>query len=138
MHRSHDGYKKMFVMVDHATKFVIAKPVKDESAKTVAKIFFEECATKELWSDRGTAFLSEVVKYVSDLFEVKQKFTSGYHPQTNGLTERFNRTIISELAKVVQEGGDNWVEMLPPKLFAYNTSIHASTRYTPFELIHTF
>jgi len=42
MHRSHDGYKKMFVMIDHATKFVIAKPVKDESAKTVAKIFFEE------------------------------------------------------------------------------------------------
>jgi len=69
---------------------------------------------------------------------IKQKFTSGYHPQTNGLTERFNRTITNELAKVVNEKKDDWPVWLQPKVFAYNTTAQKSTGYSPFELIHTF
>ena len=45
---------------------------------------------------------------------------------------------MESLAKAVNEDKDNWVEMLQPKVFAYNTSIQASTGYTPFELLHTF
>jgi len=113
------------------------------SAKTAAKVLFEELickygAPRELWSDRGKSFLGETVKYLTDLFQTKQKFTSGYHPQTNGLTERFNRTIIDELAKSVNADKDDWVELLPPKLFAYNTSVQSATGYTPFELLHSF
>jgi len=80
-----------------------------------------------------------VAKFLTELFAIKQKFTSGYHPQTNGrLTERFNRTIIDELAKVLNEKKDDWVDWLPAKFFAYNTSVQKSTGYTPFEMLHTF
>ena len=143
MAKTPEGYNQILVLIDHATKFVIAKATKDGSAKTAARIIFEELickygAPKELWSDRGKPFIGEVCNYLTELFEIKQKFTSGYHPQTNGLTERFNRTIIDELAKTVNDSKDDWVELLPAKVFAYNTSVHKATGYTPFELLHTF
>jgi len=130
-------------MIDHATKFVIAKPTKDGSAETAARLLFEELickygTPKELWSDRGKSFIGEIVKYSTELFQIKQKFTSGYHPQTNGLTERFNRTITNELAKVVNPKKDDWPRWLQAKVFAYNTTAQKSTGYSPFELIHTF
>lgn len=140
---SSDGYSKILVMIDHATKFVIAKATKDGSAETAARILFEELickygAPEELWSDRGKPFIGELAGYLTKLFNIKQKFTSGYHPQTNGLTERFNRTIIAELAKAVNEEKNNWPSLLPAKVFAYNTTEQKSTGYAPFELIHTF
>ena len=140
---SRDGYSKILVMIDHATKFVIAKATKDGSAETAARILFEELICKygspmELWSDRGKSFIGELTRYLANLFQIKQKFTSGYHPQTNGLTERFNRTITAELAKAVNEDKDNWPSLLPAKVFAYNTTVQKSTGYSPFELIHTF
>ena len=143
MAKSSEGPSKILVLIDHATKYVIAKPTIDGSAETAAKVLFEELickygAPRELWSDRGKAFIGEVVKYLSDLYDIKQKFTSGYHPQTNGLTERFNRTITNELAKVVNEKKDDWPNWLQPKVFAYNTTAQKSTGYSPFELIHTF
>jgi hypothetical protein len=143
MTRAKDGNTKIVVMIDHGTKFVIAKATKDGSAETAARIVFEELickygAPKELWSDRGKSFIGEVAKYLTDLFQIKQKFTSGYHPQTNGLTERFNRTIIDESAKAVNDEKDDWADWLPAKVFAYNTTVQSSTGYAPFELIHTF
>jgi len=140
---SKDGYSKILVMIDHATKFVVAKATKDGSAETAARIIFEELICKygapmELWSDRGKSFIGEITGYLADLFHIKQKFTSGYHPQTNGLTERFNRTITAELAKAVNEDKDDWPTLLPAKVFAYNTTEQKSTGYSPYELIHTF
>jgi len=143
MAKSSEGPSKIIVIIDHATKYVIAKPTNDGSAETAAKVLFEELickygAPKELWSDRVKAFIGEIVKYLADLYHIKQKFTSGYHPQTNGLTERFNRTITNELAKVVNENKDDWPTWLQPKVFAYNTTAQKATGYSPFELIHTF
>jgi len=140
---SKEGYSKILAMIDHATKFVIAKATKDGSAETAARILFEDLickygSPKELWSDRGKSFIGELIGYLASLFHIKQKFTSGYHPQTNGLTERFNRTITAELAKSVNEDKDNWPTLLPAKVFAYNTTVQKSTGYSPFELIHTF
>ena len=141
--RSKAGYTQILVLIDHATKFVIAKPTKDGSAETAATILFEELickygAPKELWSDRGKSFIGEIAKYLADLFQIKQKFTSGYHPQTNGLTERFNKTIADSLARSLQSKKEDWPVWLPAKVFAYNTTAQKSTKYSPFELLHTF
>ena len=142
MAKSQEGYSKIVVIIDHATKYVIAKATRDASAETAAKVLFEELickfgAPKELWSDRGKAFKGEVVKYLSQLYGIQQKFTSGYHPPTNGLTERFNRTITAELAKVVNAQKDDWPKWLQAKVFAYNTTRQKATGYSPCELIFT-
>jgi len=143
MGKSKSGYSQILVLIDHATKYVIAKPTKDGSAETAANILFEEVickygAPKELWSDRGKSFIGEVAKYLTDLFKIDQKFTSGYHPQTNGLTERFNKTIADMLAKSLKTKKDEWPIWLQAKVFAYNTTAQKSTQYSPFELLHTF
>ena len=57
-----------------------------------------------------------------------------YHPQTDGQTERANRTLEDMLRAFVNYRQDNWDECLPAAEFAYNNSIQASTGYTPFEL----
>ena len=62
--------------------------------------------------------------------------TSAYHPQTNGLVEKFNHTIQSCLLKVVNENQTDWDLHLDPVLFAIRTSKHKSTGYTPYELVY--
>jgi len=143
MAKSTEGYTKMIVLIDHATKYVIAKPTMDGSAETAAKVLFEDLICKygcprELWSDQGKSFTGEVFGYLAKLYNIVQKRTSGYHPQTNGLTERFNRTIAHELAKAVNEKKDDWPKWLQAKVFAYNNTAQASTKYSPFELMYTF
>ena len=64
------------------------------------------------------------------------RVTNAYHPQANGLVERNNRTIQSSLLKVLNQKPEDWPDVLPGVLFAYNTSRHKSTRYTPFFLLY--
>jgi hypothetical protein len=62
--------------------------------------------------------------------------SSAYHPQTNGLTERFNKTLSQMLASYVQTNQQDWPEWVDTCLFAYNTSKHASSGQSPFELLY--
>ena len=138
-----NGNHAVLVVIDHATKWVEARACKDETAETAARFIFENIvcrhgAPKEIWSDRGKCFVGEVMAHLSRLCGIEQRFTSGYHPQTNGLTERMNRTINNMLAKFVSENQMDWDELLPALVWSYNTSKHSATGYTPFELNHGF
>ena len=73
---------------------------------------------------------------VYELLGIKKINTTAYHPQTDGLVERFNRTLISMLAKTVQKQGRDWDEHLPYVLYAYRTSIQESTKESPFYLLY--
>ena len=137
------GNRAVLVVIDHATKWVEAKACPDETAETAARFIFENVvcrhgAPREIWSDRGKCFTGEVMAHLSRLCGMEQRFTSGYHPQTNGLTERMNRTINNMLAKFVDVNQLNWDEMLPSLVWSYNTSKHSATGYSPFELNHGF
>ena len=59
-----------------------------------------------------------------------------YHPQADGLVERFHRTLIDMLAKKVKCTGRDWDDHLPYVLFSYRTSIQTSTRESPFYLLY--
>ena len=68
-------------------------------------------------------------------FLIKHIFSSPYHPQTNGIVERLNWTLCSLLAKV-KEKDEDWDIHIPAILFAYRTKRHATTGYTPFQLVY--
>ena len=62
----------------------------------------------QLLSDRGASFLSNLMKKVYELLGLKKVNTTAYHPQTDGLVERFNHTLTDMLSKKGKKGGKDW------------------------------
>ena len=77
------------------------------------------------------------MKEVEELLGFHKVNTTAYHPQTDGLVERFNRTLTAMLAKTVETGGKDWDEHLPYVLFAYRASQQDSTLESPFFLLYS-
>ena len=85
-----------------------AFPILDQKAETVARVLVEEVichhgAPERLLSDRGSNFSSELIAEVCRLLQIKKINTSGYHPQTDGLVEKFHQTLISMLSRYVEK-----------------------------------
>ena len=98
------GNQYVVIFLDYLTKWVEAFAVPDQSATTIAKLLVEEIfcrhgAPEHLLSDRGANFLSSLIQDVCKYLNIKKVNTSGYHPQTDGLVERFNSTLINMLSK---------------------------------------
>src|SRR5215213_11493177 len=89
---------------------------------------------KELLTDQGTHFVNELLKAMCKRVGVKYRLSTTYHPQTNGLVERFNKTLCEILAKYSSEYQEDWDVFLPSALFAYRTIRQNTTRYEPFYL----
>ena len=128
-------------MVNYLTKWPEAKPIPNKNAETIASHFHEEIicrhgCPKELLSDQGTEFCNLVVNALCKLHGIRHTLSSAYHPQTNGLVERFNQTLKKSLAKLAHERNTDWDLLIPSVLFAYRTMTHSTTRYTPFYLTY--
>ena len=137
-----DGNQYALVSIDYLTKWVEVVAIPDQKAETVACMFVEYVVCRhgaplELLSDRGTNFLSDLVLEVCKLIDVHKLNTSGYHPQTNGLCERFNSTLIQMLAKTVERYSHDWDRHLPYVLYAYRVSVQEPTRESPFFLLYS-
>lgn len=135
------GNKYVVVFADYLTKWVEAFAVPDQSATAIAKLLVEEVfcrhgAPEQLLSNRGANFLSELVLEICELLRIKKVNTSGYHPQTNGMVEKFNSTLIGMVSKVAATSGRDWDEHLPFLLFAYRAAMHDSTKESPFFLLY--
>ena len=127
--------------MDYLTKWPEVFATPDQSALTIAKLLVEQILSRhgvpcELLSDRGPAFLSKLLKEVCKLMGVRKTNTTAYHPQTDGLVERFNRTLTDMLAKTVQRDGKDWESRLPYVLFAYRSCPQESTCVSPFFLLY--
>eukprot|EP00731_Ephydatia_muelleri_P000583 Em0001g583a len=111
-----------------------AYAIPNQEAETVAKKLTNEmfCQFSQLHSDQGRQFES---KLVSEMCKVLKICKTPYHPQGDGLVERFNRTLISMLATATADHSLDWEECLPKVCFAYNTSVQTSTGYTPLYLM---
>ena len=131
--KSHSGNQYAIVFTDYLTKWPEVFATKDQTALTIARLFVEEIVCRhgvpsQLLSDRGAAFLSYLMTEICKLLDTDKLNTTVYHPQTNGLTERFNRTLTSMLAKKVEQSGRDWDQHLPYILFAYRASMQESVK----------
>lgn len=138
--KSSKGYLYIFTMMDYFTKFVIAVPIRNQEAKTLAKIIVEKiCAVfgtpLRLLSDKGPAFESELFTEICQILGIEKIRTTSYEPRTNGLIERYHRTMNQMIAKMVADNHRNWDEILPMVAAAYRASVHESTGFTPNYLI---
>lgn len=134
------GHKYILVIMEYATKYVIATPMKDITSATVMKKFIKHVILKEgipsvILTDRGTNFLSDDMKELSQQLGLKQVRTTAYHPQTDGLVENFNKTLADMLTAHVQREPQNWDIHLDYCVSCYNQTAHISTKETQFFLI---
>ena len=121
----------VLVVEDYFTKFVNLYAIADQKATTVAECLFqnyilEHGVMETLHTDMGRQFESDVVK----------THTTPYNPKSDGMVERLNRTLIDQLAKRLLSCEGEWDSFLLQVAFAYNTSVHSSTRFTPYFLTH--
>uniref|UniRef100_A0A8C1ZTE6 Gypsy retrotransposon integrase-like protein 1 n=1 Tax=Cyprinus carpio TaxID=7962 RepID=A0A8C1ZTE6_CYPCA len=134
------GHRFALVIVDYATRYPEAVALCNISAKSVADALFclisRVGIPKEILTDQGTAFMSRTLRELYELLGIKAVRTSVYHPQTDGLVKRFNRTLKTMIRKFVQEDAKNWDRWLEPLLFAVRDVPQASTGFSPFELLY--
>ena len=133
------GNKYVLVAVDHFTKWSEAYALPNQEAMTVAQKltqewFFRFSPPETLHSDQGRQFESKLIQEICKILQIKKSRTSPYHPQCNGITERCNRTLLTMLATAAKDNPAEWEEYLRPLCLAYNSSVHASTGFTPFYL----
>ena len=133
------GYNYIITVVDYLSKYCEMRALKEKSAKEVAKFIYEGlicwwgCSEYHI-TDQGCEFLNSTNRELLDLCRTKQRITSSYHPQANGLSERMNRSTQESLAKSLNQEQD-WVEMIPTIAFSQRSSMNTSTRISPLEMI---
>ena len=99
------------------------------------KIICEHGCPEVLQSNQGMHFVNRVIKDLIEKFRIKHCLSSPYHPQTNGLVERFNQTLCKKLAKLSEET-DQWDEFVDLVLMSYRITKHSATGVTPFLLTY--
>jgi len=137
---SRNGHKYILTLVDMATRYPEAQPLRNIEASTVADalmdIFSRVGVPKEILSDRGTQFTSNLMKELCNIVGISQLFTTPYHPAANGLVERFNGTLKTLLKKVCEDKPTKWDKYINSILFAYRDTPQSSLGFTPFELLY--
>ena len=131
------GYKYILVITDMFSKWVEAFPLRVTDSETLAKVLVDEVVCRygvplTLHSDQGPNLNSEVITSLCNQLGITRTRTTAYYLQANGQVERFNCTLESMLSKVINDNQKDWDIHLPKALFAYRTSIHESTGFSPF------
>lgn len=134
--------KNRYILVigDYFSKWTEAFPLPNQEAQSVARVLVEEWVCRygvprSLHSDQGRNFESLLFKELCRLLQINKSRTSPYHPQSDGLIERFNRTLLSMLSLFVDNNQTNWDKLLPYVMMAYRSSLHASTGFTPYKVL---
>ena len=114
-----------------------AYPIPNTEATTVARKLTDEFLCRfdipeQLQSDQGKQFESKLLNEVCTIPRINKARTTAYHPQSDGLIEPFNRTLLSTLSTSVDDNPFQWEEYVDKVCFAYNTSVQSSTGFTPF------
>ena len=109
--------KNILVMVDHLTRWPIAKAIPHKEATTVPNVFFkklifEHGGPEVLLSNNGKEFTNDTLAYVCQEFNIEQHFTSPYTPRPNGKMENFNKFLKASIRKLCQEDTAAWEQVL--------------------------
>ena len=137
---SDKGHRYILTLVDYATRYPEAVPLKNIDMESVAEalldVYSRVGVPEEVLSDLGTQFVSECMKEVTRLLSIKRLTTTPYHPICNGLVEKFNGTLKRMLRRLCSDQTRQWHRFINPLLFAYREAPHESTGFSPFELLY--
>ena len=137
---SSSGNRYIVVAIDYFSKWPEAFAVPNQEAATVARVlvdgfFCRFGMPEELHSDQGRNFESALFRECCQLLGIRKTRTTPLHPESDGMVERFNRTLVQEMAKRCRHGQSDWDLFIPTILMAYRSAEHESTGYTPAQLM---
>ena len=128
----------LLVIMDYFTKWAEAVPLPDQKATSITKAVIKLCSSfgvpDVIHSDQGRNFESLLFREMLTAFGIQKSHTTAYHPQGDGMVERFNRSLLQLLRCYTQQEND-WEQYLPLVLYAYCTAPHSATGISPFELM---
>ena len=135
---SSSGFDTILVIVNQLTKQVIFIPAHDTITSVdlaclfVLHVFSKHSVSSHITSDRGSEFVSNFFRSLGTALDMRLHFTSGYHPEGDGQTERTNQTLKQYLRVYCNYQQDNWSKLLSFTEFVYNNALSATTSVSPF------
>ncbi|CAC5401482.1 unnamed protein product [Mytilus coruscus] len=130
----------VLVCMNYATRYPEAFPLANQEAETVddtfIQLFSRVDVAKELLTDQGSNFMSDLMVQVYKLLSVHKMCTTPYHPAANGLVENFNGTLKKMLKSYARKYPNTWDKYIPYLLFAYREVPNETTGFSPFELLY--
>lgn len=138
-----DKATNCMVITDRLTKGIILEAMDDISAETTAKRIFRcwypyHGIPRAIVSDRGPQFVSDLWRHLCKLLRIEQRLSTGYHPQTDGSTERMNQEVQKIIRIWVTYMQENWEQLLPIATAAINNRESSSTGLSPFFFMHGY
>ena len=136
-----DGYQYVLVITDHFSRFVWTHKLQTQSAREIAHHYLKTFQTLAILpsiilTDRGSGFDKALARAIADAWAIDKRATSAYHPQCNGMPERFNQTLAAMLAKLLGNHQEDWPTLLRPLAYAYNSAHHPSIGMAPVTALY--
>ena len=132
-------YTYLLVICDVFTKYVVAVPLRSSEAVEIAQAFLDRWCNifgfpYHIHTDQGSNLTGALWQDICKHLRIERTRTTAYRPQANGQNERTNRTIV-QLLRTTQENHEDWYKRISHVCFAYNSSAHAVTSFTPHYLM---
>ena len=124
--KTRNGNKYLLICMDYFTKWPKGNPIANQETDTIAKVLVEEFVCRfgaplHIHSDQGRNFCSKVFNEMCTLLGIKTTQTTPYHPQSDGMVERYNRTLEAQLSMFVETHQRDWDQYIPYLLMAHRT-----------------
>ena len=137
------GAKYILVIICAFSKYVIARPLKRKTSRSVAKTFFQYYIQLfglprqlTVTQDNGGEFRGNFNQTLHKMLGIKSIFITPYSPSSNGMVEKTNRTLLSILRRYAMKEASKWALYLPYAVMAINSAMTETTKLSPFEMIH--
>ncbi|XP_015942775.1 uncharacterized protein LOC107468047 [Arachis duranensis] len=133
--------KFLVVAIDYFSKWIEAQPLARITSVQMISFVWQHIICRfgipqHIVTDNGRQFIDHNFQTFLQNLKVKQHFSSVEHPQSNGLAEAANKVLLQALRKKLDNAKGLWAELVPEILWGYNTSVHSTTKETPFRLVY--
>ena len=135
------GYENIVTAMDVFSRYLFAHPTSNQNAKTIAKVLIN-IMTKDAYlptkliSDKGTAFMSQVIKEVTGVLGITLKHATTKHAQAIGILERYHASFKQALKMETGERRSLWHKYINIAVLTYNTSYHTGIGCEPSRVFH--
>lgn len=128
-----EGYRYLVTIIDRCTRWPEAIPVSDISAETTARVLYDNWIARfgcplRITTDQGRQFESALFEKLTKKLGISRLRTTAYHPQSNGIVERWHRSL--KAALIARGNRNHWTQELPTVLLGLRNAIHRQTNHS--------